>query len=878
MCRFQSLYDAFFASGCILPSSQTGAHHFPLSAAAVAHLRQGRSLFAQLAARCEGYCYADYARQDFVVYGSAADLEQSAAVVAELLAPFATVRERVELPDASRVSYLVGEGGAAARALSRKTHCRCAFSKVGEAPGVVLEGCRADVEAAKAVIATRLAQYEKENATMSLPELALPILLNNRGQQVQQVQRSTHTHITIDKSHLQCAIRGKEEGVAAAQAALQAILAGITSLSLPLSPYVRGAFFGPRGQHLEELRRRHHVSVKCGEDTVCLEGLREGVAAAEAEVRAWLAKHAVRVVEGEKEAVGREVIGNHGARVRELERSHRVRVLQEDLGDTTRVVLIGPQDAVDALTASLGTSLQQYADTHFTLRLTPEHFAHAPQLARAAVEQLRARHPQCSLAVVPSLGQLRCEGDAQHLPALRSELQALQEALEDQALWSCEVAPAAAGLVIGKGGETIKALEARHHVSLRLLREEGRLQVWGSRADFEAVEAEVRARVEAGETVSEAVRATPAQLACLLKDRCRCLQEIQTASHALVRLPPRDGGDVMLTGTRASVKCAKPLLLDALRGVYTYRYAYPAPAVKALLALPTFHLERVALATQCKLLGEADGGLSIRGKGEALHRAHATVFEGLLQAAPRQFARVPLDPGTLHYLTSREGEKEKEVKGEKVKVVWELAERAVYVWGEEKEVTAARERVEKEVARLASENRVVPLEAELMESLLKDRRAKLREVSEASGARVVVLPRRDGVFVHGAAADVTQAAEALEEMARAHQERNAQLAVSPRVLAEFEKEYGAMIPQWESRYDGEVRVDKGAASICIRGRTKEGTNDLKFILESMLEEVELKLEVNAMNLTESESEKGDTEEGEDHKSEIASLLGLGSLV
>ena len=116
MCRFQSLYDAFFASGCILPSSQTGAHHFPLSAAAVAHLRQGRSLFAQLAARCEGYCYADYARQDFVVYGSAADLQQSAAVVAELLAPFATVRERVELPDASRVSYLVGEGGAAARA------------------------------------------------------------------------------------------------------------------------------------------------------------------------------------------------------------------------------------------------------------------------------------------------------------------------------------------------------------------------------------------------------------------------------------------------------------------------------------------------------------------------------------------------------------------------------------------------------------------------------------------------------------------------------------------------------------------------------------------------------------------------------------------
>lgn len=52
---------------------------------------------------------------------------------------------------------------------------------------------------------------------------------------------------------------------------------------------------------------------------------------------------------------------------------------------------------------------------------------------------------------MPSLGQLRCEGDAQHLPALRSELQALQEALEDQALWSCEVAPAAAGLVIGQG-------------------------------------------------------------------------------------------------------------------------------------------------------------------------------------------------------------------------------------------------------------------------------------------------------------------------------------------------------------------------------------------------------------------------------------------
>ena len=862
----------------------------------MAHLRQAdHSLFSQLATRCEGYCYVDYAHKDLVVFGAEAELQQSAGVVAELLAPYATVRDHLDLPDASRVSFLVGEGGAAARALSRQAHCRCVFSKVGEAPGVVLEGSRADVEVAKGLIAEQLARYDRENVTIRLPELALPILLNNRGQQVQQVQRSTHTHITIDKPQLQCTIRGKEENVAAAQTALQTILSDITSLSLPLPTYVRGAFFGVRGQHLEDLRHHFHVSVKCGEDTICLEGLRESVAAAEADVRAWLADHAVRVVVGEKEAVGREVIGNRGARVRELERTHHVRVLQEDQGDATRVVLIGAQQAVEALAATLAATLQQYTDTHFTLRLTPAHFTFAPQLARPAVEQLRARHPQCSLAVVPSLGQLRCEGDAQHLSALREELLKLQEALAGQALWSCEIAPATFGLVIGKGGETIKALEEQHHVALRLLREEGRLQVWGRREDFEAVQAEVRARIEAGEVVNKAVPVTPAQLVWLLKDRCRCLREIQTASRVQVRLPARGGQTVTLTGTRAGLRCAMPMVADALKGVFTYRYNYPVPAVKALLALPSFHLERVALATHCKLQCDAAGELSIRGKWEALHRAHAMVFEGLLQAAPRQFARVPLDAGTVHFLTSRESGKEAEGpgRGENDRVVWEVEERAVYLWGEEKEVAAARERVEKEVLRLAGRNRVVLLEAELMTSLLKDRRAKLRQLrelcqlgelgelgdlGEANGVSVVVLPGREGVFVHGTEEGVARATEALEEMTRAHHERNAQLEVSPQVLAEFEKEYGRMIPQWENRYDGEIRVDKEHNCIVIRGRTKEGTNDMKFIVESMLEEVELKLEVNAMNMTESESEKEGTEEEVDHKSEIASLLGLGSLV
>lgn len=903
---FQARFDSFFSCSLPLSLSPLAVHHRALSSSELTHLKlQKHLLFDSIIRDCSAYCVVDYRQQELLLYGSADDIQQSLHVIDAMLAPFATVREWVDLTDSSRVSFLVGEGGAKARQLVQRTHCHCAFSKLDAKPGVELEGCLEDIEHAKAWITEQLALFDKQNVTIQLPELALPILLNNRGQQIQQIQRSTHTHITINKSLLQCTIRGKEGDVKSAESQLRETLASITTVSLPLSKYVRGAFFGAKGQHIEEIRGKHHVSVKCTEDAVCVEGVRESVQRAEMEIREWLRKHSVGVVEGEKEAVGREVIGNGGKKVKEMEKQYRLRVLQEEDKDNTRVILIGEQQVVQQVAETLTVTLRQYTATHYTLTLTPAHFLYAPRLSRSSIDQLRTRHTCCKLAVVASLGQLRCEGEATALLPLKQELQQWYEEMKDQRLFKLHVDARHYGIVIGKDGASIRELQERHRVALRLQRDDELLLVWGTEPDFEALKGDVEQRVADNEVLTESLTPSSSQLSALRVDHCRCLKEIQRQTRAVILLPARkDDRVITLSANRAGLKQARLLLNAALQGTLCYHYAYPADAMKLLLSQPSFHLERIALSSHCRIQYDVRDGLTIRGEWAALHRAHKEVFEGLAQTCPTRFACVPMDAGTVRHLTTKDPKLNRTTP--RVSVEWEVAERAVYIVGEAAEVKAERERVSQVVARLASENRVVKVDEELMAWLVKNKK-QLRQVGEENHVSVEVFPSHGEVFVHGSAEGIVEGnmkgdvsvdgnasrnassnassnimgnaegvrrtVEWVEERVQQHRELNVQLSSSPSVVAQFVKEFGSMVKTWEERYDGEVHINKTNGTLWIRGKTREGTSDLKFVVESMLEEVELKQEVNEM-----EDESGAESEEVDYKSEIASLLGLGSLL
>ena len=79
------------------------------------------------------------------------------------------------LSDSQVVGYLIGDKGVTARELQRVSHCTCQFSSKSEDPSVKLTGSPEELEIAKHYIEAKLKQYERENRSMKLPELGLPL-------------------------------------------------------------------------------------------------------------------------------------------------------------------------------------------------------------------------------------------------------------------------------------------------------------------------------------------------------------------------------------------------------------------------------------------------------------------------------------------------------------------------------------------------------------------------------------------------------------------------------------------------------------------------------------------------------------------------------
>ena len=133
----------------------------------------------------------------------------------------------------------------------------------------------------------------------------------------------------------------------------------------------------------------------------------------------------------------------------------------------------------------------------------------------------------------------------------------------------------------------------------------------------------------------------------------------------------------------------------------------------------------------------------------------------------------------------------------------------------------------------------------------------------------------DQVYIHGEIDSVRKAREQINTIVDEYHTLNEVIETTPQMIERFRENYGSLFCKWEEKYEGHITLDKDKCLVRIKGRTREGTQDLKYIIESVLESEELEEEQNESLHVEDVSRSSPVEK--DYKKEIAVLLGFDSL-
>lgn len=894
------------------------------------------------------------------------------------------------------------------RELQQRFHCRVNFSARNEKPFIALSGCQSDVDAASGWVEGMLAEFAKTHQTIDLPELALPLFLNNGGKEAQRIQKEFDVSLQIDKSNLKMVICGDCAKLPAARSAALDLIRRITILKIPSRIELRSAFFGTKGSHIDKIRKEFHVSVRVNKadeaDEIEVEGFDQNVTSAASYVQSWLNDHWVENVKEDKEIMGRVVFGAKGAIIRETEKKFKISTKQIMEAQTT-LSLFGRKKNVLEAKAWMEAQLDSFRRTHFWCCFSPDHFYYSYELSRPSLAALQAQHKGLKVVYQASSGWLRCEGAEKDIAEIREKFLAFKNSTLGFQAYPCPIPFEHVGLVFGKEGKTRAYLQAKYHCRILPRRESSRLIIWGEKQAAEKASKEILSIIETNQIVSQILPITLKQFHQLLVDRCRAIRSIHVITNATLKLRQHSAGngEVSISGTQKNVEAAKALVEAVFRGTPTYSYKYDPIAVNTLFATSSFPMKLVVLANQCNISHNSQGLVVIRGELDNIHRAHAQLYEELMNLFPSWFFRIPISKGVCHYFVSSG----KIISSDDPYVLISVDPKEGFVYCMKRPEPLSPEDGSRSISgaetvespastspsspsslivstsstdpnspvnpvgpvfptdpinpsnsinstnlsnsinpsnSISSSNSINPINpinptnpsdpispitlvdssnppilhqtlpaisaAELSERLARVVDAVSKEVTELSlrhvllcidpiiiahivgvkgrqikeiiastGAMVEVVCTNDHVYVHGEIENVRKACEQIKSIVSTYQVLNKVIEAPPSVIQDFKENYETMIEQLEEKYSGEISMDVKKGQIRISARSEKQTNDLKYTIESLLEEQQLDAERECSELVSHIEEDRKSSDGQEdsYQKEIASLLGFDSL-
>jgi len=678
--------------------------------------------------------------------------------------------------DAEILPALIGKNGARINRLEKETGLQIKL----EGQKALLTGPNAKLSRGKEVIEMEIERIRRENVVIEVDEDRIGALVINDTTPLKEIEKA-NSGVSISLRKRRVFVRGTEEGVAKACESIKALIYSQKHDSIDVPPAIRPAVIGRGGSVISKIQAESGCLIAFRGDQTELQGTMEQIAAAKRLIGDIISKHKNENISMMVLASGvGPFIGRKGANLAKL---------QKETGCSINLE---------------GNSSSKLDEDEF--------------------------------GIIPSVRKLRihCE-DREKLEACADTIKTIlkgsivgEEKLRERHV---DVSSSEAlGKVIGRGGETIKAIQDEFEVVVQIDRGENRVVVRGKAGpNLIAAANKVKDLLNEGTIVQEQVgNLTKEALSELCDETRKWRFEDDTGARIEVNVEEKSA---LIEGNSTAVREAKARLTEIVKGFDRMLVRLFPNHIKALREELRTNLELLESKQDVKItLILETGTVRIVGIPKNTTNARRDLYRLLRFSFPQEIVNFGLVSASLFpVVLGKKGVIAKQIeKAHGVRITLDRGSASVYIVGETHEaVKAAVEQIAGIVSSWLSKNKTIAVPSECIPSIIGKKGASIKAIRSDTGLESIEIAQSDSsIHLRGNEEALEKATNRIEEIIHKFSKEHVSINIAPNDIPLLIGNKGSTIKSIEQSCSVRLRVVRESGTMAISGTEEAVTKAL----------------------------------------------------
>eukprot|EP00943_MAST-04B_sp_MAST-4B-sp1_P009264 g9264.t1 len=501
--------------------------------------------------------------------------------------------------------------------------------------------------------------FRKENQVLKFSPSLTSLIVGKKGATVSKIQQENEVNIDVNRTKGEIRIRGKEENVVNAIAALKAVLDSYESTTMTGTSDELGSIIGKSGVNVKKLTEDSGANIKVDREkgTIVISGERDKVEKAVADVNVLLEKYKKEnVIINVNADFIPSLIGKGGENIKKLRTKLGLAI---DLGakGSGAITLRGEEDLIVKAKETLLNLAAKYEKENVIVRIRPDAYSALIGKNGATIQGIQ-KETKTQIDVRREKNEVRVRGNNEE--NVKAAVERITEiAGESDDVISLDVAlpenTNAIAVVVGKKGASAMRLQNEFHVSLNIVRDKNKVVLRGMKDDVEKAKLEVEKIVREQVRITKELIIPETTVAEIIGKNGANIKQLTSSTGAFIDvLRPDDERNtsknnehiVRIRGTTDAVDKAF-VAIQAIAGVMEDDQMIVAPHHMELLKKQEkLKLQRIQSRMDVEITLDVESGtVHFTATDKDTHtRARAEVKALLQFFFPKEFSRVVLKP------------------------------------------------------------------------------------------------------------------------------------------------------------------------------------------------------------------------------------------
>ena len=678
----------------------------------------------------------------------------------------------------------------------------------------------AKVEALRAELASRTIEMAVNGAQIDM-------LLNQKAAVVQALEQEFGCLISVESAKGSMKVVVDEARREETVEAINAKLATVCTERVEIPECLLALFVGPKGSNINAMRQAHDTKAELAKGVLEISGKEENVTAMKKAVEEWLEQHTIAEIPAERQLAREALIGEKGAKIQSLRKELAVEIQIEE----GKVVVIGAPENVEKAVATLTQLLDTYRKENAVVAMRHEVFVNAKELRRSEID---AREKEWNVSMSLRHDAVYIHGDEASVAKAKQEIEDIVAKYAEFHEDSLDVPKEEIGVLLGKNGDNLRALESQLGVSVHI--EGSKLRIWGPASALPAAKAGIVSNLEERVYLTEELNCTGKQIEFLRAERFEVVHAIQNAYNVTITLPrefPLSGPiKVAVRGNRRQLDEAIPVVREALQGLIRCELHLDG-MVHRLLTESSLQFQRLALESRCRIQpDEAAGLVRIVGPKQGVELVQVRVWEQLAALDPSLYRKIDVSEAVLLGLQEKKDAMKTFSKQHGVQL--RLLPQAVLVEAPAAAMDEAVAFVQTLADAAAQESLLIPVGQDRVAFVIGAQGARINGIIKQSGAQLRVL-RDEWVHVLGTPEQAAKARALLEAALEEYAATHVAFQVDEALVYAIRGPRNSNLVRIERECRVRVRLEQDGA-VSIVGNAGEDVANARAALEKLEEE------------------------------------------